>query len=280
MRRKVTIFLAGAILLFCGQIQAEESKMLAQIPTTDRIISYHLHDIPVIHVGVRYVTVLSLPEHEKIAGVFVGDKENWLVEHAGPVVTIKAGGLGVRTNLNIVAESGNDYNFMLEEVSRQPKEQIDISVRLVNADASMEAAEKAKPQFVSYEELEKVKEQETEAKAALEQEKAKRRIEAKRDLEDAELQAANNIRHDFTWKGNKASRDFGLKSIYTLNGFTYFDAHPQEAFAIYEKKDGKDSLIQYEMSPDGKYVVNKELNEGYLKVGKSKIEFHRSDSNG
>lgn len=281
MRKTRTVFLAGA-LTFClsGIGSAAEQKMLAAIPSTDRVIPYHKHAIPVIHVGIRYVTVLSLPEGEKIAGVYVGDSDNWLVQHAESIITIKAGAVGVRTNLNIVAESGNSYNFLLEEVSHKAGEQVDISVRINNADSGMASAVKAKPQFVSYDELEKAKAGEAAAEAALQREKSNLRIEAKRDLEKAQSQAANSIRHDFIWKGNKKSKDFGLKAIYTLNGFTYFEAHPQEAFAIYEKKDGKDSLIQYSMTSDGKYVVPKKLNQGYLQVGKSKIEFHRSDSNG
>lgn len=281
MRKTRTIFLAGA-LTFClvGISSAAEQKMLADIPSTDRVIAYHLHDIPVIHVGIRYVTVLSLPEGEKIAGIFVGDSDNWTIQHAESIVTVKAGGIGIRTNLNIVAESGNSYNFLLEEVSHKPGEQVDISVRLNNSDSGMASAVKAKPQFVSYDELEKAKAAEATAVAALQREKSNMRIEAKKDLENAQIQAANDIRHDFTWKGNKQSKDFGLKAIYTLNGFTYFEAHPQEAFAIYETKDKADSLVQYSMSPDGRYVVPKVINDGYLKVGKSKIEFHRSDSNG
>src|SRR6185437_17134606 len=92
---KVNAVLAGAVFA-CWTITgfAQEPKMFAQIPNTDRSISYHLHDIPAIHVGVRYVTVLALPVGEKIAGVFVGDHENWAVEHAGSIVTIKAGGIG------------------------------------------------------------------------------------------------------------------------------------------------------------------------------------------
>lgn len=281
MRKTRTIFLAGAFT-FClvGIGAAAEQKRLADIPSTDRVISYHLHDIPVIRTGIRYVTVLALPEGEKIAGIFVGDKDNWDINHAGPIVTIKAGGVGLKTNLNVVAESGNSYNFLLEEVSHDAGQQIDLSVRIANQDSSMIAAEKAKPQFVSYDELEQAKQQAAAAESELQQEKAKRQVEAKRDLQAAELKAANSIRHDFTWKGNKQSKDFGLKAIYTLNGFTYFEAHPQEAFAIYEQKDGKDSLVQYEMSPDGKYVVPKEINQGYLRVGKARIEFHRSDANG
>lgn len=281
MRKTNRLLMTGA-LWACWTVSgfAQEPKMLAQIPSTDRVIHYHLHDIPALHIAIRYVTVLSLPEGEKIAGIFLGDKDNWTVEHAESIVTIKAGGPGVQSNLNVVAESGNSYNFMLDEVSRDPHQQVYLSIRIVNEDADRKAATKDRPQFGSYEEIEKAKRETAEAQAALQREKAARQMEAKRDLEAAQLAAADGISHEFTWKGNKQSKSFGLRSIYTLNGFTYFDAHPQEAFAIYEKKDNADSLIQYSMSPDGKYVVPKELDRGYLKVGRCRIEFRRRAGNG
>ena len=48
-------------------------------------------------------------------------------------------------------------------------------------------------------------------------------------------------------------------------------AHPAEAPALYEVKDSKPSLIQFEMRPDGLYFVPKILDTVYLQVGKEKL---------
>ena len=42
----------------------------------------------------------------------------------------------------------------------------------------------------------------------------------------------------------------------------------------YEVKDGKPSLIQYTFK-DGRYTIPKILDDGYLRVGKSELKFHR-----
>jgi hypothetical protein len=44
--------------------------------------------------------------------------------------------------------------------------------------------------------------------------------------------------------------------------------------ALYEVKDKKPSLINFDFS-NGLYIVPKELDSGYLAIGKQKVEFHR-----
>ena len=48
--------------------------------------------------------------------------------------------------------------------------------------------------------------------------------------------------------------------------------------AVYELKDGKPSLIQFEFDPKtGRYTIDKILDDGYLRVGKSQLRFHREN---
>ena len=48
----------------------------------------------------------------------------------------------------------------------------------------------------------------------------------------------------------------------------------QETPALYELKDGKGSLINFDFNA-GLYTVPKQLENGYLAIGKQKVEFHR-----
>ena len=48
----------------------------------------------------------------------------------------------------------------------------------------------------------------------------------------------------------------------------------QETPALYELKDGKGSLINFDFN-GGLYTVPKQLEHGYLAIGKQKVEFHR-----
>ena len=68
-----------------------------------------------------------------------------------------------------------------------------------------------------------------------------------------------------------------MTAIYHDDRFTYIEANPQEAPSVYEIKDGKPSLIQYEFK-DGRYTVPKILDNGYLRVGKSQLKFHRENA--
>ena len=56
--------------------------------------------------------------------------------------------------------------------------------------------------------------------------------------------------------------------------FTYLRGHFQETPALYELKDGKGSLINFDFK-DGLFTVPKELDNGYLAIGKQRVEFHR-----
>jgi type IV secretion system protein VirB9 len=65
-----------------------------------------------------------------------------------------------------------------------------------------------------------------------------------------------------------------LEQVWRDDKFTYLRGHFQETPALYEVKDGKGSLINFDFS-NGLYTVPKELDKGYLAIGKKKVEFHR-----
>ena len=58
--------------------------------------------------------------------------------------------------------------------------------------------------------------------------------------------------------------------------FTYLRGQFQETPALYELKDKKGSLINFDYNA-GLYTVPKQLDNGYLTIGKQKVEFHRID---
>jgi hypothetical protein len=67
---------------------------------------------------------------------------------------------------------------------------------------------------------------------------------------------------------------YPLREIWHDDKFTYLRGQFQETPALYEVKDGKPSLINFDFS-DGLYTVPKELDNGYLAIGKKKVTFHR-----
>ena len=52
--------------------------------------------------------------------------------------------------------------------------------------------------------------------------------------------------------------------------FTYLRSRAQESPALYERKDGQPSLIPYDLTEDGLYVVRRVVGAGWLQIGKER----------
>jgi type IV secretion system protein VirB9 len=82
-----------------------------------------------------------------------------------------------------------------------------------------------------------------------------------------------SLHFDYDWDGKKG-RQLGLQQVWRDDKFTYLRGAFQETPALYELKDGKGSLINFDFNA-GLYTVPKQLDHGYLAIGKQKVEFHR-----
>ena len=118
--------------------------------------------------------------------------------------------------------------------------------------------------------LEKAKQDAAAAKAA-------QTAELKAEAAKAEMyrsQYPGSLHFDYYWDPKKA-KELGLQQIWRDDKFTYLRGHFQETPALYELKDGKGSLINFDYS-NGLYTVPKELESGYLAIGKMRVDFHRT----
>ena len=64
--------------------------------------------------------------------------------------------------------------------------------------------------------------------------------------------------------------------MYHDDKFTYIHARPEETPTLYEVKDGKPNLVNFDYK-NGVYVVDKILDQGYLTIGKQKLGFSRQE---
>lgn len=270
----------------------------AEPANSTREVAYHTGDIVALDVQKGYVTLVELPEGEKAIAPICGDCKiasaegkispdahgNWLVEALpdSNLVSITAVAADHKTDVHILASSGQVYSFSLTEVSKTASAHADMRVRLTNQ--QKEGTQSSLPvglKYVSASTADGYKAEAEKAKRALKEQQAasEQQIAATRD--QARQQIESDIRHNYTWSENKkAAGTFGVKSIYEVDGFTVIEAQPQESPALYEIRDGKDdSLIQFTLVK-GKYVAPKIINDGYLRVGKSKLTFHREANNG
>jgi type IV secretion system protein VirB9 len=262
---------AGLTLLACAL-----TLYAADPNTTSRRIFYHDQDIVPINTEVRYTTLIELPKEETILEVTCGDKEYWPINWTGNLAYIKPAKTGSRTNFNLITASGNVYSFLAAEVSGGTVG-AELKIFVQPADAQAIVAMHDKPRFVPASSVEVYEKQAEAAQAKLAAEEA---AEGKQlAAEKLKVDAANTsaIRHDYEFKP-AYRKPFYITAIWHDDKFTYIEGKPEEVPAVYEIKDGKPSLIQFEYDEKtGRYTIGKILDDGYLRVGKSELRFHRQE---
>lgn len=249
---------ALAVAISAGLVFAAEPS------THSRTVTVHKDDIVPIFALKNYSTMIEIPKGEEIMNTSCGDKDAWAINWGGNIAFVKPDPKrpGLVTNLNLVAASGNVYSFLIREVSTDKQQQADLRVLLDQGEESGIAAIEH-PAFVRAGELEALK-------ASME----KQSQELAQTRKTAALSEVKSIVHDYKWKDGKEADVFGLKAIYHDEKFTYIEAVSQNAPALYQVLDGKESVIEYQLQ-NGKYVVPIVLDRAVLRAGKTKLEFER-----
>ncbi len=229
---------------------------------------------PVIRAGLLQSTLILLPAEEKIATVFGGDTVDWVFDGghvASRFISVKPKLANTTTDIHIVSDHGNEYTLQLQEISADSDSHFDSKVFIVPGDKAAKDRLTDMPVFVPAAELDKAKQEAVAAKAA---QTAELKAEAAK-AETYRSQYPGSLHFDFTWD-EKKGKELGLQQIWHDDKFTYLRGQFQETPALYELKDGKGSLINFDFNA-GLYTVPKELDNGYLTIGKKRVDFHRSE---
>ena len=276
MQRTFPLFLACGIALtgvaFASGPPTPEAKHLE--PNAPRTITVSEADTPpVVRAGLLQSTLILLPAEEKVANVFAGDTVDWVFDGgrvASRFVSIKPKVASSTTDVHIVSDHGNEYTLQLREVSGDEDPHFDSKVFIVPGDKAAKDRLAELPVFVPAAELEKVKQEAATAQAA-----QAATLKAEQTQEESyRSQYPGSLHFDYTWDKSKG-KALGLQEIWRDDKFTYLRGQFQETPALYEVKDKKPSLINFDFS-NGLYTVPKELDNGYLAIGKQKVEFHRT----
>src|SRR5665213_2854430 len=229
---------------------------------------------PVIRAGLLQSTLIVLPPEEKVANVFAGDTVDWVFDGghvASRFISVKPKVANGSTDIHIVSDHGNEYTLQLHEISGDADTHFDSKVYIVPADKAAKDRLTELPVFVPASELDKAKQEASTAKAAQAAELKAEETKA----EQYRSQYPGNLHFDYTWDQSKG-KALGLQQIWRDDKFTYLRGQFQETPALYEVKDKKGSLINFDFS-NGLYTVPKERDNGYLAIGKQKVEFHRTE---
>lgn len=274
MKPPILIALAsGLALITSSGFAATEPHHLE--PAAPRTVTVSEADAPpAIRAGLLQSTLIMLPAEEKVANVFAGDTVDWVFDGghvASRFISVKPKVANTTTDIHIVSDHGNEYTLQLREVSSDADAHFDSKVFIVPGDKAAKDRLAELPVFVPAAELEKAKQEAATAKAA-------QAAELKAEETKAETyrsQYPGRLHFDYAWDAKKGNA-LGLEQIWHDDKFTYLRGHFQETPALYETKDGKGSLINFDFS-GGLYTVPKELDNGYLAIGKKKVEFHRAE---
>jgi len=229
---------------------------------------------PVVRAGLLQSTLILLPAEEKVANVFAGDTVDWVFDGghvASRFISIKPKVSNASTDVHIISDHGNEYTLELREISSEEDLHFDSEVFITPADKAAKDRLTELPVFVPASDLERLKQELTAANAAADTE---RKAEETKN-EQFRSQYPAMLHFDFTWDKAKG-KTLGLEQIWRDDKFTYLRGQFQETPALYEVKDKKPSLINFDFS-NGLYTVPKDLDSGYLAIGKQKVEFHRTE---
>ena len=276
MKPPTILTVMSLLSIICGVSQAMAGTTPHHLePNAPRSVTVsEAQTPPLIRAGLLQSTLILLPAEEKIATVFGGDTVDWAFD-AGHVasrfISVKPKLANTTTDIHIVSDRGNEYTLQLREISNDADVHFDSKVFILPGDKAAKDRLTDLPVFVPAAELEKAKQEAATAKAAQAAEIKAEETKA----ENYRSEYPGSLHFDYAWDLKKG-RELGLQQIWHDGKFTYLRGQFQETPALYELKDGKGSLINFDYSA-GLYTVPKQLDNGYLAIGKKRVEFHRSE---
>ncbi len=228
--------------------------------TSARTVQYHSQDIVPIHAKLKYTTLIEVPPTEKIMEAATGDKDFWVVDVVGNFCFVHPAKAGISSNLNLITDKGNIYSFTLQDVSGTA-EMPDLKVLIQPADRSSIVASNGPAQYVPAAQLDQSKQQLAAIQSHITQ-----------AVDEYKSAYPLALKFDYTFKANEAP--FDIQSIYHDDKFTYIKTDAPEKFSVYEMKDGKPDLVNYDLR-EGTYIIPKVMDSGYVELGKKRMDFSR-----
>jgi type IV secretion system protein VirB9 len=243
-------------------------------PGTGRIVKYSQQDIVPVRAKIRFSTLIVLPPNEDILDFATGDKEFWIINGVHNLCYVHPAKAGIRSDLHLVTSTGRVYSFLLTEVSNDPSIEPDLKLFVEPKEESAIGGSAGFENYVRAGEAE-----------AYKKELDALRVETDSQIHTSETNAANEVakfRADYPQKlqfdyvlDKKASAEpFRVSIIYHDDAFTYIKCAAREKPALYEIKDGKPNLLNFQLE-NGVYIAPKVIDDGYLVVGTKKVTFRR-----
>jgi type IV secretion system protein VirB9 len=239
-----------------------------------RTVKYGENDIIVIRAKIRFSTLIVLPNDDEILDATTGDKEFWIINGAHNLCYLHPAEKNIRSNLNLITSTGHVYSFLLTEISNEPAAEPDLKIFVERKEESTLTGKAALAPLARASEVQAyqaaVETARTEAAHAVEA--AEQRVQ--REMNEYREEYPSKLVFDYAYSSKAAAAPFSVTAIYHDDKFTYIKCSAREKPTIYEVKDGKPNLINFDLT-NGVYVIPKIVDRGYLAIGKKKMTFER-----
>ena len=242
---------------------------VAQATQSVREVTVQPRTVVTVNARMRYTTMIVLPEGEQILDFVCGDKDFWIISGANNLAYVKPAKSGTSTNLNLVTASGRVYSFLLTEGGADP----DLNLYVVN-DASGRPPSPEALRFVPAGQVEELRRELARMRDEADAAHDAARTAIQRAIDD--FRATYPTRLRFPYRFELGQKPFDVSAIFHDGTFTYLRTAARELPALYELRDGRPNLVNFQVH-DGVYVVPKVLDRGYLAIGKKRFMFQATE---
>ena len=237
-------------------------------------MKYSQQDVIAVRAKLRYSTLIVLPQDEDILDFATGDKDFWIINGAHNLCYIHPAQAGIRSDLHLITASGHVYSFLLTEISNEPTVEPDLKLFVEPKEESSVGSNSLLQGYVRAGEAEAYKKELDALHAQTDERIHAAEARATEQVDKFKTDYSTKLQFDYALDKKGSQEPFLVSAIYHDDSFTYIKCAAREKPALYEIKDGKPNLINFQLE-NGVYIVPKVIASGYLAIGKKKITFTR-----
>ena len=253
------------------------------LPSIRDVVPFSDRPVPVL-LDIFQVTLFKLPAGEAVVDIVTGDPLFFETSGEGTEVFVKPMEVPRRTSLLLTTSQGTDYSFDLFATEAYLP---DVQLRLQTARPQPEPVPRRRPEFqLRFGTLADLQSRRAELvglrdRVSQADQNATREIADLDTLREARLTAvrrtyAESIEQRYWLSQDLVEPPLSVSQIWTDGQFTFLRSTAQEAPALYAlSPDDPDEpiLVNYDLKPDGLYIVDHVMSAGWAQVGDVRAEW-------
>ena len=268
MRTHIAISLLCAAIPLCHAPPQARAESVMKVAVDDETIVE-------IRTKVRHTTVIRLPQEETILDFVIGDSEFWGIAGTGNVAYLKPSGEGASTNVALVTQSGRIYSLLARE-GGDPHLAVYIERSDVEEEPGPIGTPVPEPMFLPRASLRDAEDQARLAREQAREAVANAQTALEQGVASYKQKYPRELRFPYRLEPKASDWPFLIEAMWHDGLFTFLRSSAPEAPAIYELKDGKPSMVEYEFR-DGLYITKHVVGEGWLQIGKERRRWEIRD---